>query len=200
MKKIHLTPTNLRIILSISLFVIIAIGATLAFISYKGLKEIAITVSHTTLDANASQNNLRILQQLQKKLEEEKENISRAGSIVAESQSYQYQDQIIADLNDYAGKAGVEITNIDFSATTVAPTQPGGTGQSTTPSSPPPSGVKSMSVSVALKNPLNYNSLLRFLNSIEQNLTKMQISRVSLVKDSSGSVSSEALAIEVYVR
>lgn len=200
MRKLHLTPTNLRVMLSISLFVIIAVAVTLALISYRGLKQTAITVSHTTLDASASQNNLRVLQQLEKKLEEERENINRANSIVAESQSYQYQDQIIADLNDYASRAGVEITNIDFSSTTVSSNAQAGGQSSTIPSLPPPTGVKSMSVSVALKNPLNYDSLLRFLNFIEQNLTKMQISKVALVKDAAGGVSSEALAIEVYVR
>lgn len=198
MKKLHLTPKNLRIMLSISLFVIIAAAGTLAFISYKGLKETAITVSHTSLDANASQNNLRILQQLKDKLAEEKENINRANSIVAESQSYQYQDQIIADLKDYANRVGIEITNIDFSATTVSNTG-AGSQQSAASSLPPPTGVKSMTVSVALKNPINYNALLQFLNFIEQNLTKMQISKITLAKDESG-VSSEALSIEVYVR
>lgn len=200
MKKLHMTPANLRIVLSVSLLVIAALAVAAAFISYGALKQTAVTVSHTNIDANASQNNLRILQQLQDKLRQEKENVTRAGSIVAESQSYQYQDQIIADLNDYAGKAGVEITNIDFSATTIAPTQAGGPSQSAAPSLPPPSGVKSTTVSVALKNPLNYVSLLRFLNFIEQNLTKMQISKVSLAKDATNGVSSEALSIEVYVR
>ena len=199
MKNFKLTPTNLRIMLSISMFVIIAIATGLATLSYNGLKDVAVDVSHTSQDASASQNDLRTLQQIQEELEDNKEVVDRANSIVAESKSYQYQDQIIADLNDYANRAGVGITNIDFSstATTTNPTNP------QTPSSPSLSvpGVKSTSVSVTLKNPLNYTALLHFLHSIEQNLTKMQISKVSLTKDAaSGNVASEALTIEVYIR
>jgi type II secretory pathway pseudopilin PulG len=196
MSKFHLSPTNLRVMLSIGMFLIIAVAAILAGISYTGLRQVAVDVSHTTLDANASQNNLRTLQQVKEKLEEEKDIVERANSIVAESQSYQYQDQILADLNGYAARSGVTITNIDFSSTTTTtPTTPA------TPALPTPAGVKSRSISVTLKNPIDYNSLLRFLNSIEQNLTKMQISKVSLATDeSTGGVSTEALTIEVYVR
>lgn len=199
MKNFHLTPTNLRVMLSISMFIITAIGTGLATLSYNGLKDVAVDVSHTTQDANASQNDLRTLQQIQETLEKDKEVVDRANSIVAESKSYQYQDQIIADLNDYANKSGVSITNIDFSstATTTNPTTP------QTPATPLVTvpGVKSTSVSVTLKNPIDYVSLLRFLKSIEQNLTKMQVSKVSLTKDAaSGNVTSEALTIEVYVR
>lgn len=197
MKKIHLTPTSLRIILSVSMFVILAFAALLASVSYTGLKRVAIDVSHTSADAGASQDNLRLLKQIQDELEKDKDIVNRANSIVAESKSYQYQDQILADLNNYANRAGIAITNIDFSSTTTTTTTP---STPTTPTAPPPAGVKSTSVSVTLKNPIDYNALLRFVKSIEQNLTKMQISKIALAKDASGGVSTEALTIEVYVR
>jgi len=196
MRKLQLTPTNLRIMLSISMFLIIVVAGILASISYTGLRDVAQDVSHTSLDASAGQDNIRALQQIQEKLEQDKDIVERANSIVAESKSYQYQDQILADLNDYAARAGVGITNIDFSATTT--TDPG--TQPATPALPVPAGVKSTSVSVTLKNPVDYNALLRFLNSIEQNLTKMQISRVNLASSDDGSISTEALTIEVYIR
>lgn len=198
MNKLNLTPIKLRIILSVSMFLIVAVAVTVATLSYPFLRKSAVEVSHATLDASASQNNVRALEELKEKLEEDREVVSRANSIVAESKSYQYQDQIIGDLNNYASKAGVEITNIDFSTSTAAPSP-----SSTTPAAPAPtapSGVKSMQATVTLKNPINYLSLLRFLRSIEQNLTKMQVSKVSLAKDASGGVSSETLTIEVYVR
>ena len=44
-------------------------------------------------------------------------------------------------------------------------------------------------------------SMLRFVKSIEQNLTKMQISKIGLSKDAnSNNVTSDVLTIEVYIR
>ena len=196
MKNFHMTAPRLRVMLTISLFAITALAILIASFAYASLKDVAVQVSHTAADANASQNNIQTLQQIQQKLANDKEIVERANSIVADSQSYQYQDQILADLKDYAGKAGVTITDIDFSTT--ATTQTPATG---TPQPAAPTGVKSTSVSVTLKNPIDYNSLLRFIKSIEQNLTKMQISKISLSKGTTGNdVSSEALMIEVYIR
>lgn len=198
MKDFHMTASRLRVMLTISLFVIIAVAVLIASFAYTSLKAVAVEVSHTAADANASQNNIQTLQQVQQKLANEKDIVERANSIVAESQSYQYQDQILADLKDYAGKAGVTVTDIDFSTTATTQTPATGTPQ---PQPTAPTGVKSTSVSVTLKNPIDYNSLLYFIKSIEQNLTKMQISSISLSKGTSGNdVSSEALTIEVYIR
>jgi hypothetical protein len=56
-------------------------------------------------------------------------------------------------------------------------------------------------VSITLKTPIIYNNMIRFIKSIEQNLTKMQLSKISLAKDAaSGGVTSEALTLEVYIR
>lgn len=198
MKGKPLTPTSLRLILSLSLFVITGIGgAAFTFIS-ENLMNVAVEVSHKVIDANASQDNLQTLKTIQTQLEQKKDVVERARSIVADSQSYQYQDQIITDLSDYAKRSNIEITNMDFSATT----QTG--AAATTPSAlkvPVPSGVKSTSVSITLKNPVNYNNLLQFIYSIEQNLTKMQVSKIGLSKDATGGgITSDLLSIEVYVR
>lgn len=196
MKKIHLTATKLRLILSGSLFVIILIASVGFSLADGTLQTMASDVSHTTVDATASRDALQTLQKIQQQLSDDKDVVARASSIVAESQSYQYQDQIVNDLNDYAKKAGISITNLDFGATstTATPTAP----VTTTPT---PAGVKSTAVTVTLKNPVNYNSLLHFFSSIEQNLTKMQISKIGISKGNSGNdVSSDILTIQVYIR
>lgn len=198
MQKYPLTAVRLRLILSLSLFVIALITSAVMYFVYNRLYEVAIDVSHAVADSHASQDNIQTLQKVQKELEKNKDVIARAGNIVADSQSYQYQNQIISDLNTFAGNAGIGITNIDF-----AGGNPTG-GPATTPKTNgpvAPTGVKSTSVSVTLQNPVPYDSLLRFIRSIEQNLTKMQISKVSLAKGPSGSdVTSEVLTIQVYVR
>ena len=197
MKLKMLTATKLRLMLTVSLLVIESLAVLFIANANRDLKAYADDVSQVRADDNASQNNIQNLQKIQQELLKNKDVIERASDIVADSQSYEYQDQIITDLNDYAAKAGISVTNIDFiaadpSAATTPLTQPSAT--------PAPAGVKSTSVSVTVKNPIIYENLLRFIKSIEQNLTKMQISRVGLAKDTTGGVSSEALTIEVYIR
>lgn len=202
----HLTPTKLRGILLASLGLIIIGAGTIFYFANSSLRQVATTVSHKVADAEASRNNLDNLKKIEKFLSEQQTTIERVNSIVADSQSYQYQDQIIIDLNTYASQAGIAITSINFTAagagaSTDASAAPA-TTQTTTPApAPAAGGVKSTFVSVTVENPVDYESLLRFVKSIEQNLTKMQISKVSLSKGSEGNdVSTDTLNIEVYIR
>lgn len=198
-KGISLTATRLRIILTISLLLIEALAIFFVVNADKTLKSYASEVQQVGANAEASRNNIQTLQKVQQELLANKDTIERTNDIVADSKSYQYQDQIITDLNDYAKRAGITVTNLDFLAATTSPTAPGATAPSTT--APVPTGVKSTSVSVTLKNPVPYEGLLRFVKSIEENLTKMQISRIGLSKDpTTGGVTSEVLTIEVYIR
>jgi hypothetical protein len=199
MKGKPLTATMLRLVLCSLLFAIaIVAGIIITIMLDDQLKPFAVDVSHTVIDANASNDNVQKIQKIQKELANDKDAIDRASSIVADSQSYEYQDQIITDLNDYANRASIVITNIDFSAGTASK---GTTTPAATPAPAGPTGVKSTPISVTLKNPVVYDNLLRFIKSIEQNLTKMQISKVSLAKGAgSNDISSEVLTIEVYIR
>ncbi|QQG51041.1 MAG: hypothetical protein HZB75_00835 [Candidatus Saccharibacteria bacterium] len=201
MKRKTLTASMLRLYLSLSLFAITLLaGGALYFINEQ-LRAYAGEVSKVTAEANSSQNNVQALQKVQEELEKNKEVKERARNIVADNQSYQYQNQIITDLNGYAKKAGVTITNIDFSAgSTATPTTPSTPKSGTTTTPAAPSGVKSTSASITLKNPVSYTRLLRFIKSIEDNLTKMQISRVGLARGTDNQITSEALSIEVYIR
>jgi hypothetical protein len=196
MKNIPLTATRLRLILAVSLLLIEVLASLFIAFADSELKKYALDVSRVYADSSASQDNVQTLRKIQRELDANKEAVERANDIVAASKSYQYQDQIITDLNGYANRAGLTVTNLDFDnadpAATPTPAQPGAAAA--------PAGVKSTSVSVTLKNPVNYESLLRFVKSIEQNLTKMQISRIGIAKDTAGGVTSEVLTLEVYIR
>lgn len=199
MARHSLTATGLRLILSALLLVIAVTASVAIYVLNKSLASYATEVSHATADAGASQNNIQALQKVQRELSANKAIIERTNNIVADSQSYQYQDQIITDINDYASKAGIGITNIDFGAST-APTATPGKAGTVPPSTVTVIGVKSTSVSITIKNPVVYNNLLRFIHSIEQNLTKMQVSRIGLVKGTGSDITSEVLTIEVYIK
>jgi hypothetical protein len=198
----NLTPTKLRLMLTGSLFLTLTAAGVIFYFANTSLRSVATSVSHKVADANASRNNLENLKRIQKFLAEQKDTIARVNSIVADSQSYQYQDQIILDLNAYAAKAGISITNFDFGATDAAAAAPAAGTTGTAPAESTASGsVKSTTVSVAVANPVDYVSLLKFIKSIEQNLTKMQISNVSLSKGSAANeVTTDTLSIEIYVQ
>lgn len=200
-KQSSLTATRLRLILSISLFAITLAGGVIFSFVNSQLKTYAVDISHKVIDASASRDTVQTLQRIQQELANDKDVIARTNSIVADSQSYQYQDQIVGDLNNYASAAGIVITNMDFSANTATGTT-GTTAPATNKTTTvTPAGVKSVSVSVTLKNPIGYDNFLRFVRSIENNLTKMQIQKVTLSKGTSGNdISSDVLTIQVYTK
>jgi hypothetical protein len=198
MKRRGLTATTLRTALSFSLLLIILLAAAGFSVANGWLRDLATDVSHSTADANASRTTITTLQQLQEKLDANQEVIQRASNIVAESQSYQYQDQIIQDLNNYAAASGLTLTNFNFE--TQADSSDNSEDQESTQGVAPPSGINSTLVSVTIQNPVNYDNLLRFFYAIEQNLSKMQITNISLTSAEGSDVASEALIIEVYIR
>lgn len=205
MKKMSLNAVSLRIILSVTLFLIAGILVAVLWFSNDILKKSAAEVSQVTSDAGASQSSVQTLQKIKQELESKKDIIAKASSIVADSQGYKYQDQIIKDLNGYAAASGIVITNFTFTtaaapaaAAPAAPAAGGATGAAVTPAAP--SGVKSTSASISLKSPVKYVNLLQFIHSIEQNLTKMQIARITLSKGTThDDVSTDALEIQVYI-
>lgn len=196
MKLGSLTATRLRLLLSASLFLIVAIGVGIFSLAESQLKKFAVEVNHATIDSQASENNIQALQKIEQELTSQQETVLKANKIAANSQSYQYQNQIISDLNRYAKRAGITLTNIDFASETTASS---GSPSGSAPATPAPAGLKPATISVAIKSPTNYKNLLRFLHSLEQNLTKMQVSSISLSKSEEG-ISSEVLNIQVYVR
>ena len=179
---------------------IAAIGTALFWATDDYLKQFAVEVNHTNVDANASRDNIQTLQKIQDELAAKRSIVDRASSIVAESKSYQYQDQIIKDLNDYATKSGISIINLDFSDKTAPATGSPAGAQAPATVAPVINGVKSISVNVAIKNPVSYTNMLKFIQSIEQNLTKMQISKISFTRDATGGITSDTFALEVYTR
>lgn len=104
----------------------------------------------------------------------------------------------------YAAQAGLTITSISFTnSQQTSATTPSGTA-TTAAVMTAPSGVKSMTITVALKNPVEYTRMLNFLHYIEQSLFIMHIKQVGLSKTADAKdgalVSSDILTIEVYIR
>lgn len=198
-----LSPTNLRIILCISMAILILFSGVGFWFFKEALTSQAVGVRDAVAKATVSDNDIVNLQNLQQQLEKDSVAVKRTQNIVADSKSYQYQDQIIKDLNTYASAANITLSNYTFnSSPTTSGTAPApGTTATATPAAP--SGLKTTSVSITIKNPVDYESVMRFIHSIEINLTKMQLTGISLAKDNGTSDTGftiNPLTLEVYIR
>lgn len=206
-KSSTLDAPKLRIVLIVTIVILVGASATLFWFFRAQLITYAEQVEKDTTAASVSNSDVSKLKALKEELEDNQVAVNRAKSIVADSQHYQYQNQIVDDINIYAKKAGVSITNFGFtdpSASTAATTPPpAGAATAPTQAAPTlPEGLKSVSVSLSLKSPIEYQNIIKFIRYIEANLTKMQVSGVAFSKTSPGStqVSVDPITVEVYIQ
>lgn len=203
-EKMTLAVT-MRIVFALSLVLILVGMGGVVYFGYTMLQGTAEEVSKIQTEAKAVDAKVQNLARLEKEMEKYKDSVAKAQQLVAETQQYQYQNQIINDLTAYANKSGVGIAGFTFtSGSAGAKSNSGSSGTSGTNNSSgsnSAAGPKSMKVSVRLNEKTDYMALLRFMHLIEQNLTRMQIASVSMSKtEGTGQVNTQTLEVEVYVR
>lgn len=182
-----MTATKLRYVL-IGLIVVMFGGfATGAWWVDTLLAKSVRETDNTQIDAEVSTTELQQLKSLQKQLLSEKDIIDRAKQIAASSNQYRYQDQVIKDISDYASRYGIAINTFDFTTTT---------GQNNAQV-----GAKKTPFTVTLRGPLPYTTFLKFLRAVEQNLTKIQVTSLSLAPDKDpSSITNPTVSMEVYLK
>lgn len=209
---------TMRTILAIVLVAILLAMGGGFYLTYTSLQKTAEEVSQTQTQAQTSDARVQNLVLLERQLKENSLAFERAQQIVAESKSYQYQNQIITDLTYYANQAHVGITSFTFQDTVAAENTNStpATSEATTENSEASSGskdtatatpatpansLKSTQVSIQLSEGVVYQDFLHFLHLIEQNLTRMQVADISMSKgEGSNTVGVQTLTIEVYIR
>lgn len=197
--NLKFTATSLRntLITTIILLIIVSIGGF--FFTQKYLASIADEVSSDNTQAAATSQDLAQLQRLKTEMQDNQVAVTRAASVVGDSKSYQYQNQIINDLSSYANAAGFQIQSFTFADP--SPNAAGGTAGAAASGATSPSGLKVSSVTVTLPDNLPYATVMAFLKSIEQNLTKMEVTGVNFsVDQASGKITSQPITIGVYTR
>lgn len=158
----------------IGLGILMIVGiAGIVFMAQKFMSEQALSTDHYRTDAELAQEELVRLQQLKTTLASDKEAIDKTARIVAESQQYEFQDQVVKDVTSYADKYGIEILSIDFG------TKPGSAPQGAAASTGSAAQQKTI-VSLQLGNNIPYDSFLRFIKAIENNITKMQLTGIAI--------------------
>lgn len=197
-----MTATRLRIILIFTI-VLLVVLCGVGFWFFRGqLISYARQVEIDNAAASASSDDIVKLQKLKTELSDDQVAVTRAKNIVADSQHYQYQNQIIDDITAYARLSGINITGFTFNNDTpVNGTKPVATGVTPVAGPIAPANLKTTTTSITVKNPVNYETVMKFIRSIELNLTKMEVSGVSLTKASDPSqVTVNPITIEVYTR
>lgn len=186
-------PISSTMVVHWSLYVLIVVllaGAGYGvYMMHQKLSNYATEVNRLSIDSELNQQSIENAKKLRRILDENQENVTRAAAIVADTQYYQYQDQIVQDITSYASASGLTVLGFDFS-----------TANKTSKSRV--SGVKTVVATITLQNPVPYNNYLKLLKLIERNLTKMQVTQLDISNDlkAPGTISSPVITLEVYVR
>lgn len=197
MKKV-LNASIARIILSLLLLIILSAMVGLVIFAYSFLSKTSEEVGKMQTEAIAVDAKIQSLLASKSQLDHNSDTVKKAKNIVSESKLYQYQNQIIQDLNTYADRAGIPIKSFSFQnePTTSAKTA---TSSKRTPASP--AGVKSTFVSIQLGDHIDYTKFLHFLSLIEKNVTRMQLLGVSISRSANNhEISIQSLEVKVYTR
>ena len=197
MKKV-LNASIARIVLSLLLLIILSAMVGLVIFAYSFLSKTSEEVGKMQTEAIAVDAKIQSLLASKSQLDHNSDTVKKAKNIVSESKLYQYQNQIIQDLNTYADRAGIPIKAFSFQnePTTSAKTA---TSSKRTPASP--AGVKSTFVSIQLGDHIDYTKFLHFLSLIEKNVTRMQLLGVSISRGANNhEISIQSLEVKVYTR
>lgn len=193
----NMSAVKLRLILICSVGLILLVFAGCFLLFRNQLDAYATQVKLDNSAAEISKNDVARLQRIQQELEHDNVAVTRAKNIVADSQYYEYQNQILSDINQYAKDSGVTIVSFTFNSDTDPKAAP-------TPANPltaAPAGLKTTSAVISIKNPVDYKAIMRFIHAIEVNLTKMQLAGVSFTKGTSNAdVTVNPLTVEVFTR
>ena len=197
MKKV-LNASIARIVLSLLLLIILSAMVGLVIFAYSFLSKTSEEVGKMQTEAIAVDAKIQSLLASKSQLDRNSDTVKKAKNIVSESKLYQYQNQIIQDLNTYANRAGIPIKAFSFQN---EPTTSAKTATSSKRTSTSPAGVKSTFVSIQLGDHIDYTKFLHFLSLIEKNVTRMQLLGVSISRGANNhEISIQSLEVKVYTR
>jgi Tfp pilus assembly protein PilO len=170
MAKQTFKPQALRTVLFVTFVIVIVGGLGLFYLGLSEVRKFAVEVNHSIADAAASNVQVQALQGLKSQLAQSEALIAKANQMFATPASY--QNQAIADTRNYAIASGLTIEKISFDDVIAG-------------SSP--------TMTVGLKAPVSYSKLIRFLDGIEGNVPKMQVSNIGINHVNGGGADSVAV-------
>lgn len=166
MKK-GMQATSVKKFLIVVIVLLLSATAGAFYLGLQVIKGHATEVNHTVADSNASSEKVETLRNLKQYLSDSQSLVEKANQLF--STEADYQSVALSDLQRYAAATGVTIANTNFDNNDADGASAGG-----------------HSVTIGLASPVSYNSLIRFLDAIEGNLPKMQVSGIDISRPSSG--------------
>lgn len=204
-KSNAMTATKLRLVLAGTLFLIIAghIGATV--LGQYLLQKNSQSVTETVSLEQSSKETLSNLQRAETLLQQQKETVEKSRRLFADSVEHNYQAQVIKDINAYATLTGIRVKGFTFSDDNTAPANgaaPANSSAAPSASAPTPGAstaapttgeqsgplagnIKTTTVTVNLESPIEYETFLKFIKLVQNNLTQFRIQTLSLSSGSS---------------
>lgn len=184
-KKMQATTT--RNILAATL-VIVIIGSAVGF--YFGLqliKAYALEVTHTVADSRASGQNIQELGKLQKQLADGQPLVAKANALFSTPATY--QTQALKDISKYADESGISISSID-------------SGKPADSTGAVPAAADYSEI-ITIQSPVSYAKFLQFIDAIEGNLPKMQITGITIGRPTAPSgdlITTDKITVTVSTR
>jgi len=178
--KKQFRPSDLRTLLVVMLVIITLAGGALFYWGLTLVRDYAVSVNERSIDASASAQQIEELQLLKSQLSQSNSLVDKANQLFSTPESY--QAQILGDVQKYAAAAGISIDS--------------------TSNNDPSTGV-AYGITVRFEEPVAYSQLIGFLNNIEGNVPKLQVSEISLGHADIGgqdSVRVGDIKIEIAVR
>lgn len=177
--KKQFRPADLRTLLAVLLVIVTLGGGALFYWGLNIVREYAVTVNQRGVDAEASGKQIQELQLLKSQLDQSNSLVEKANQLFSTPEAY--QAQVLNDVRSYADAAGLAIANTSFSD---------------------PSTGSTYAITVSFQEPVLYSELIAFLNNVESNLPKLQVSKIALGQTGGGadSVKVNELKIDIAVR
>ncbi len=162
-----MTATRLRLILIVGFITLLAGCGVGGWFTQQLLAQKVVEADHARTDADTAREQVNELKSMQAQLDKNKDIVARASQIAASANQYEYQDQVIKDVEIYANRHGLAVSGYDFNAPVAS-------------GSKAPAGTVLTPFSVTLRGPAPYISFLAFLRDMENNLTKIQVTSLTL--------------------
>lgn len=190
----------------ITLLFVATIGIFYALSNYA--KDQANIAGRSMARTESSQKDIDSLRQSYKWLIANQEIVEKTNKIVAITKLYRYQDQVVNDIESYARQSGLRITKYGFTedaaATAGAGAAPAATAPAASGAAPAAnsaaSSFKTATVQIGFGTFIPYENFIFFLKKVEQNVTRMQVTELTLTpKPEDSSAVEVTMTISVFL-
>lgn len=166
-KAMRASEMSIVLVCVLAALIIILVGGSV-FAATLLLKK-STDATHAQIDANVSADGPARLEQLKAYLAANATGISQTAALTEGLGKYD-QNTIVATINGYASKAGVNITSYDF-------------GSGTTTLTPVPAATAGNTVNLTIDSPVKYQNFIIFLRLLEQGLMPAQVTSADVSAD-----------------